>query len=244
MSAIFHIFFYDPLLNTLVFLYNTVAFGDLGIAIILLTLLIRLILFPIFHKGAKQQAVMREMQSELKEIREKFAKDKVKQSEEMMALYKKYGVNPFSSILLLVVQIPILLALYRIFLQGLTPESFGLLYGFIETPVEIHHSFLGLIDLSERSILLVSIAALGQYLQGILTLRATPLKGGSSQMEKMGRTMVFVAPLLTLVVFFNLPAAVALYWVVSSAFSVVQQIAINRSLKRHGTLGRVREKSS
>jgi YidC/Oxa1 family membrane protein insertase len=147
-----------------------------------------------------------------------------------MALYREHRVNPFSGILFLVIQIPILLALYRIFLRGLTSESFHALYAFVERPAELHTTFLGLLNLAEKSILMVVLAAILQYIQGWLMVRKQPAKN-LTPMEQMGRRMVFLGPILTLLIFSSLPAAVSLYWVVSTAVSILQQIVIERHLK-------------
>src|SRR3989344_5693043 len=108
----------QPLTNALVFFYNTIALEDLGLSIIFLTLAIRVLLYPLFHKSARYQMIMQKIQPKLKEVQKAHKEDKVKQTEAMMALYKEHNVNPFSGILFLVIQIPILLALYRIVVTG------------------------------------------------------------------------------------------------------------------------------
>ena len=219
----------QPLTNALVFFYNTIALEDLGLSIIFLTLAIRVLLYPLFHKSARYQMIMQKIQPKLKEVQKAHKEDKVKQTEAMMALYKEHNVNPFSGILFLVIQIPILLALYRIFLTGLTSESFTALYSFVARPAELHTTFLGLLNLTEKSILMVVLAAILQYVQGWLMVRKQKSKD-LTPMEQMGRRMVFMGPLITLLIFTRLPAAVSLYWVVSTAVSVIQQIVIERHL--------------
>ncbi|MGH7485535.1 MAG: YidC/Oxa1 family membrane protein insertase [bacterium] len=247
MAAISHFFFlilYQPLVNALIFLYNTVALHDLGISIILLTLVIRLLLFPFFHKSARQQTIMQRLQPKLKAIQAEHKEDRVKQTEAMMALYREHQVNPFSGFLFLLIQIPVLITLYRIFLYSLSPGAFApALYHFVKTPAEFHASFLGLINLGSRSILMVAAAAIAQFFQGRLALpKRTDSKTPLSAQEQITRNMMYVGPLLTLFIFYNFPAAVSLYWLVSSLFSIVQQIVINRDIAKHGTLGTVSEK--
>ena len=233
MTYLYHIILKWPLLNLLVFLYETAAFHDLGLAIILMTLLIRFVLFPFFHKGAKQQILMQRIQPKAKKIQEMHKDDREKQTKALMELYKEHGVNPLSSIFLLLLQLPILLALYRIFLYGLggTGQIAGL-YSFIPQPGAINATFLGIVNLAAPSILLVVIAAILQFFQARLAIYKPPDGTPPSQAQKLAGQMAFIGPLVTLFIFYRLPSAVALYWVVSSLFSIIQQIFVNRHLQK------------
>lgn len=143
-----------------------------------------------------------------------------------MGLYREHRVNPLSSFLLILVQLPILIALYQVFMKGLSIEA-----GFLEL------SFLGLIDLSEKSAIIVGLAAAAQYFQGKLSIIKSekPFKD-LTPAERMGRQMIYLGPILTVIFlyFFNLPSAVGLYWLTTSLFSVIQQIIINKRLKLNG----------
>lgn len=239
MLHFFYVILEQPLTNALIFLYNTFSFQDLGIAIILLTLVIRLILYPFFHKSARQQTIMQYLQPKLKAIQLEHKADRVKQTEAMMALYKEHQVNPFSGILFLLIQIPVLITLYQIFLKSLSSEAIAsALYSFVRLPEVLNTTFLGLINLGSRSILMVVLAAAAQFLQGKLAMpkRADP-KAPMSTQEQIGRNMMYVGPLLTIFIFFNFPAAISLYWLASSVFSILQQVVINKSLAKNGTLG-------
>lgn len=238
MSYLFNLLLAQPLLNVLVFFYNTIAFENLGVAIILLTVFIRLLLFPLFHKSMRHQKVLQGLQPKIKEIQKSHAADKVKQTEAMMALYREEGVNPFSGIGFLLVQIPILIALYHLFLRGLSTDAFTKLYPFIDRPETLNTTFLGLINLNEPYILLVVLAAIAQYFQGRL---AMPPKqsGPENAMERMSRQMLFLGPILTLVIFAKLPAAVGLYWVVTSVASIVQQAIVNKDIHDRSQLGTI-----
>jgi YidC/Oxa1 family membrane protein insertase len=230
MSSFFYHILTQPLTNILVLFYNTIANQDLGVAIILLTLFIRLLLWPLFHKSTRQQVIMQHLQPKVKAIQKEHKEDKIKQTEALMALYAEHGVSPFSGFLFLLLQIPILIALYRIFLVGLTPDRMAALYSFISNPGPLHTSFLGLINLDERSILLVALAAALQFVQGKLAL---PKRDPGQQLaptESVARNMIFIGPVITLVIFFNLPAAVSLYWVTTSIVSIIQQLIVNRDL--------------
>jgi YidC/Oxa1 family membrane protein insertase len=150
MGIFFHIILYQPLLNILIFFYNTIAFGDLGISIIFLTILIRLILFPIFQKSVRNQTILQKIQPKIKKIQEDHKHDKEKQAKELLSLYREHKVNPFSGFLFLLIQLPILIILYQLFLRGLTAASFGDLYNFIATPKNFQTFFLGLINFQNR----------------------------------------------------------------------------------------------
>lgn len=228
MSFFFHEFLYRPLLNALVFLYNTVAFHDLGIAIVLLTLLVRVVLFPLFYKSFKNQALLQRLQPEIKRIQHDHKHDREKQAKALLGLYQTHKVNPFSSFLLLFIQLPVLIALYQVFSKGISAVNGADLYSFLEAPEAFQPTLLGLINLTKRSILIVGFAAAAQYVQGKLSLPKRAASEGN--MERMSRQMVVMGPAFTILFLFSLPAAIGLYWLITSLFSLVQQVYINRSL--------------
>ncbi len=206
----------------------------MGIAIVVLTILIRIILLPLFYKSAKDQAIMQRLMPRIKEIQKNHKDDKEKQSKAIMEIYREHKVNPFSGFFMLLVQLPILIALYQVFLKEITVESLNNgLYSFIFNPEIINHQFLGLVDLSQRNLIIVVLASLAQYFQGKLSLLKKDKSAKDlSPAEAMGRQMVFIAPVLTFVFLysFGLPSAVGLYWLTTSIFSVIQQIVINKRL--------------
>ena len=223
MSELFHKILYQPLFNVLVFLYQYL--GDLGVAIIILTVLIRVVLFPLFYKGAKDQAIMQRLAPKIKEIQTNHKNNREEQAKALMGLYREHKVNPLSSFLLILVQLPILIALYQVFMKGLVGPDF------------LDLNFLGLIDLSKKSAIIVGLAAVAQYFQGKLSIISKPRAGKDlTPMERMGRQMIYLGPILTIIFlyFFNLPSAVGLYWLTTSLFSVIQQIIINKRLKLNG----------
>lgn len=236
MGNIFNIALYQPMFNALVILYKYVAFQDLGVAIILLTIIIRFILYPFFYHSFRNQTLMQKIQPEIQKIQHDHKDNREKQAQAMMALYKEHKVNPFSSFLLILVQLPILIVLYRLFLVGLSPESFSNLYSFISAPDVINNISLGLIDLKSRSILIVVLAGILQYLQSRLSL---PKKSAAndSPMAKMARNMTYIGPVISVVILINLPSAIGIYWLTSSAFSILQQLLVNRSIKKNDDRG-------
>jgi YidC/Oxa1 family membrane protein insertase len=235
MTNLFHEILYRPLFNALIFLYQYFSFHDLGIAIILLTIIIRLVLFPLFYKGAKDQAILQRLAPKIKKIQSNHKNDREKQAQAILALYRQHKVNPFSGFLLLLIQLPILIALYRIFLNGFSVEALNNLYSFVSSPNSLNYLFLGIIDLNKRNIFIVAAAALVQYLQGKLSAIKInkPLKDLTA-IERMSRQMIYLGPILTILFlyFFNLPSAVGLYWLTTSAFSVIQQVIINKQIAK------------
>jgi YidC/Oxa1 family membrane protein insertase len=236
MVQFFQAIFYQPILNILVYFYETVAFHDFGLAIIFVTILIRLVLYPLFHKSAKQQMVMQRIQPKIKKIQELHKNDKEKQAQALMDLYKEHGVNPFSSMLLLFVQLPIMIGLYWVVRSGLAPGNLAGLYSFIPQPGAINALFLGLVNLAKPNLILIFLAAVAQYFQARLAIYRDPAdKSPLAPAEKMARQMSFIGPLVTIFIFYGLPSAIGLYWFVTSLFSIFQQIIINKHFRKGET---------
>lgn len=228
---------YQPLLNALVFLYQTAAFQDLGVAIIILTIAIRIVLFPIFQKSIHHQMVMQEIQPKIKKIQEEYKGNYEKQSQAIMAVYRDHKINPFSGFFLLLIQLPILIALYRIFLNVSNPDVLGNLYPFVPPPTELEPQLFGLINLTKPNIVIVGLAVITQYFQSWLTLVKTP-GAQASRAAKIGQKIAWITPLITLIILWRLPAAVGLYWLTTSVFSIFQQSVVNKKI-RDGKLGKL-----
>lgn len=232
---IFHILLTQPLFNALIVLYETIALRDFGVAIILLTIFVRLLLFPIFHQTIKHQRAAQELQPEIKKIREKHKEDREAQTKALMELYQKHRVNPFTPLALLLVQLPVLFALYRIFINGFGEETLLMLYPFVPTPGALNQTLLGIVELGAVSIPLVVAATLAQYAQGRLAIARSKKGGGKEarQAEKIGRALVFAGPAVTLIILVRFPAALALYWLTSTIFSIIQQVIVNKSIEKN-----------
>ncbi len=236
----FQAIFYTPFLNALIAFYNTIAFHDLGVAIIFLTLAIRFAFMPLFYKGARNQTLIQKLQPEIKKIQHQHKDDKEKQAQAMMELYRQHNVNPFAGFLMLLIQLPVLIGLYRVFLQGITSQALTTLYSFVAAPQQINATFLHLLDLQKPSILMVILAAAAQYAQGRLALPKIEKGQELSTADQMMRQMMFIGPVITVVILGTLPSAIGLYWLVTSIFTVGQQIYINKTInikeeeKAHG----------
>ena len=222
---IFHNFLYQPLFNLLVLLYNYIPGHDFGIAIILLTLLIRFILYPLSVKAFDSQRTIQKIQPQIQEIQKKYKDDKEKQAKETMEIYKKEKINPFSGLFLAFIQLPILIALYWVFWNGLKPEELAYLYKFVSNPGQIDAIFLGMIDLSKANVILAVLAGITQFYQTeMLTPKAGPKKdNGPDFSQIMQKQMLYFFPAFTVIILLNLPSALGLYWTVSGIFSIIQQ---------------------
>ena len=236
MAAFFNTFFYNPLYNGLIFLIDIVPLADVGIAIIILTIVVKLILFPLSKKAVRTQLIMRAIEPELNALKEKY-KDKQEQARQTMALYKEKGVNPFSGFLLILIQIPVIFALYWVFLKGGLPEiNMDILYSFTPIPDSINMNFLGLIDVSTKSIIFALFAGITQYFQ--IKYSLPPLKarsGKNSIKDDLARSfhiqMRYVMPIIVFSIAYAISAAVAIYWTTSNLFAIGQEIYVRRNIK-------------
>lgn len=224
---IFDIVLYRPLFNALVFLYDYLPGRDFGVAIIVLTLVIRFLLYPTSIKAVKSQKAVQQLQPKIQEIQKKYKDDKEKQSKEVLELYKKEKINPFSGLFLALIQLPILIALYSVFWKGLEPEELSRLYEFVASPGQINALFLGVIDLSKPNLIFAILAGITQFFQTkMLSPQNKATGGGFSQV--MQKQMLYFFPVLTVMILLSLPSALGLYWTVSGLFSIVQQYFILR----------------
>lgn len=234
MVNLFNTFLYTPLFNFLVFLYNTFAFQDFGLAIILTTLFIRLILAPLSIKSLRSQKALQELQPKIKEVQEKYQNDRQGQSQAIMNLYKEHKVNPLSGCLPILIQLPILIALYKVSISGLEVNSLESLYSFINRPGEINKISLGFIDLTKRNLVLVFLAGIFQFIQSKLSLKSS-LKTQNNYPEfqnLMNKQILYFFPVLTIIIAWNFPAGLPLYWVATTVFSISEQIFINRNVRK------------
>ena len=254
ISGFFNTFFYEPLYNGLIFLVSVIPGADIGIAVVLLTLIVKGALFPFTHKGIQTQSKLRTLEPDIKDLKEKHSKDKQEQARQVMELYRKHGVSPFSGCLTVLVQLPVIFALYWVFWKGLSFDpallnelpyipghintallNHDILYSFVHMPEFVKTHFLGFIDMTGKSILLALLAGVSQYFQiklsmpdvGKLSLKSTgSLKDDLVQSMKF--QMRYILPIFVSVFAYTISAAVALYWVTSNAFSIVQELLVKR----------------
>ncbi|MFA5933992.1 MAG: YidC/Oxa1 family membrane protein insertase [Candidatus Paceibacterota bacterium] len=240
MIYLWNTLLYKPLLNLLVFLVSVIPGGDLGIALILLTILVRIILFPLSKKSIESQVKLKNLEPEINKIKELYP-TKEEQAKKTFELYKQYKVNPFSGCLLILLQLPIIFALYHVFFKGLSFSS-DVLYSFIQVPAVYNTHFLGLIDMSAKSIVLALLAGITQYIQISLTLpKKSPESNGPKSfkddlMKSMNFQMKYLLPVFIAFVAYQISAAIALYWVTSNVITIIQEIVVRKRLKAAGSI--------
>ncbi len=226
MSQLFTTIFYQPLFNLLVWLYNFTG-NNIAIAIVLLTVIIKLILYPFSKQSIKSQKALQELQPKISELKEKYKNDKEKMTKEMMALYKQEKVNPFSSCLPLLIQLPFLFAVFQVFSHGLNSDSFNLLYPFVANPGHID-PFIFSYDLSRPIWIFGVLAGIAQYYQTKMLSRKkaaikTEVSKDENMMAAMNKQMLYFMPVLTVIFGFSLPGGLMLYWFINTLLTIVQQ---------------------
>lgn len=236
ISAFFHTVFYNPIYNALVALVALVPGSDVGIAVILITIFIRLILLPFSLSAARTQRTMKELEPKIKALKETHKGDKEKEALETLALYKEAKVNPFASILMVFIQIPILLALYWVFYYEPFPViNLARLYALTPVPHTVSLEFLGLISVTGKSIFLALIAGLTQLLQAHMALKGTmkPSPGGGMQgdfQRIIGLQLKYVFPFLIAAISYTTSGAVALYFIATNLAGSLQEWHVRRTI--------------
>lgn len=227
MGDIFNAVFFQPLFNLLVIIYNLVPGQDLGIAIILLTITVKVILTPLSWKQLEAQEALKTLQPKLEELKKQYKDDKQGMVQAQMKLFQEHKINPLSSCLPLLVQLPFLIALYYVFINGLKEESFSLLYPFVSHPAELHASFLGFLSLSARNniFLAVTTGALQFWQAKMLSTKKPPQVKGSKDetfATAMNQQMLYVMPVFTTLIVYQFPSGLGLYWLTQTVFGIIQ----------------------
>ena len=208
----------SKLIDILYGLTVTVGFPSYALAIILISILLKLVLYPLMQKQMKSTMNMQEVQPKLEYLQKKYKNNPDKLNEEMLKLYKEYDVNPAGGCLPLLIQFPILIGLFMALRQ----------YDF--TPIE-HAVFLwvpNLGDVDPYHILPV-LVALTMFLQQKLSMATT---GGNEQTAQMMKTMLYVMPAMMLFVCWSMPAGLCLYWAFFSVLSIIQQHFMNKQKQK------------
>lgn len=236
----FKAIFYTPLYNALVFLTNLIPGHHLVIAIIILTLIVKLVLFPISKKAVITQMKMKVLEPEIKEINEKYKGDRNVLAQKTLEVYRKNQLNPFSTLLLVIIQLPIFISLAFMFSRNaLAVVDTNLLYGFIHAPEFINQIFLGIFNTSEKSIILGAIAGILQFIQIRISLPAMKKRDPAAQpnfkddlARSMNTQMRFVMPVIVFVASLGFKAAMSVYWIVSTIFTIAQEIHFRKTIKK------------
>ncbi|MFY9463361.1 MAG: YidC/Oxa1 family membrane protein insertase [Candidatus Sungiibacteriota bacterium] len=225
-------FLWRPLFNGLVFFYNILPGQDLGIAIIALTITIRLILAPLLWKAQAAQKKMALIQPELKRIQAAHKGNKEAQSKALMELYAAHQVNPFSGCLVLLIQLPILIALFQVFRSGLDVASLAYVYGFLARPEVFHPIAFGFLDLTKGNIWLGVMAAATQFFQTKLSTPPPAPDGATAGdfAKALQWQTTYFFPVLILLWSYSLPAALTLYWTAMNVFGIIEQLILQKKL--------------
>ncbi len=235
---IWHTLFFDPVYNCLIFFIDAVPGGDVGVAIIFTTITVKLILLPLSIKAAKTQTVMREIEPKLKKLKEDVV-DKQEQAKAMMGLYKEAGINPFASVVLMFLQIPIIISLYIAVSRGggipLPDINVALLYSFIPNPEVITTVFLGMFDILDKSLILALLAGGAQFIHAQLSIpKSAPRDPDAPPSMKddfarnMQLQMKYVLPVVITVFAYTISASIALYFFVSNVMAIAQEYIVKR----------------
>jgi YidC/Oxa1 family membrane protein insertase len=238
ISQIWNLVLYQPLLNALAFLVSVVPGGDIGIAVILLTILVKLVLFPLSQRQIRNQAAMIILTPELEKIK-KSGVSKEEQAKQTFELYKKHKTNPFSGCLVIIPTLLVIIALYSVFIKGINFDS-KLLYSFIHAPENINMLFLGIVNLSKASLVLALLAGVSQYFQAyfmpkppIPSPSSIPADSFQANFSKsMNMQMKYIFPFIIAFIAYRYLGVVALYLITNNIFTIGQQIYVNKTEKK------------
>jgi YidC/Oxa1 family membrane protein insertase len=237
IGAAFHSVIYVPLYNALVWLVDVLPMHDMGLAVIALTIAVRVVLIPLSRRAVETQMVMKELAPEIEALKVKHKDDKEAQGKAIFALYKERGVHPFAGLGLVLLQFPVLVGLYWVFSHGGLPSvDSSLLYGFVRVPEYVHMDFLGLVPLSGHSISLAVAATISQLIYTRLSMGApatvdpSPVESTlSGDLAKSFDTQArYVLPLFIGVISYSVAAAAPLYWTTSNLFMIAQEYVSGR----------------
>lgn len=238
MYYLYQVICYQPILNVLVFLYNNTA--DLGVAIILLTVIIKAALWPLSQKAIKSQTELQAIQPKIDELKKKYANDKAGLGQATMDLYKEHKINPLSSCLPLLIQLPFLFAVFRVLRNGLL-KDLGLVYFFLIKPENFNALSFGFMDLSKPVIYLAVLAGIAQFIQSKMML-AKQKKSNIGQKTPdaqedmasiMNKQMTYIFPVMTVIIGISLPGGLTLYWFMFTVLTILQQFLVLKTKKEN-----------
>lgn len=240
----YHEYIFRPLYNGLIGIMDILPWADVGVAIIIFTVIVKVVLFPLSKSALLTQVRMKEVEPETNKIKNQYPNDRQAQALKIMELYKSRGIRPFSGILLLFIQLPILFALISVFYKIIPEVQADLLYSFVSVPV-LKTSFLGVIDLTQPSLILALATGVIQYLQLKFSLASaqaalTSPEASQNPSIRMANTMhaqmKYLVPILAFVsIYWLIPlqfpqaaSIIGVYWATSAAMTFLQELVIRR----------------
>ena len=222
--------FYQPVLNLLIFFYNIIPGHDIALAIIGLTILTKAILWPLSAKSIKSQKSLQTLQPKIDALKAKYPKpeDREQMTKEMMAMYKEEKINPFSSCLPLLVQLPFFWAIFRVFRDELTGKASGLVYPFVYNPGPLNPLAFGLLDFSKPNIVLAILAGIAQFVQAKMLMSKKPAVQGEASKDEsmaaiMNKQMTYIFPVMTVFICLTMPSGLSFYWFLTTVVTILQQ---------------------
>lgn len=230
---------YEPLYNALVYLIDIVPGHDVGVAVILLTLAVKLLLIPLSRQAIRTQVAMRAIAPQMEEIKKKHKDNQEEQARAMFALYREKNIRPFSTFFLVLLQLPILFGLYWVFWKGGLPMiNADILYSFVPAPPSVDMTFLGFIDMGERSVLLALLTGITQYIYTRLSMgprqprvKTEETSFSADMAHSFDLQARYVLPVLFTVISYSLSAALPLYWATSNIFMIGQEMLMGRGVQ-------------
>lgn len=232
MVQIFQTILFQPIFNGFVALYNVIP--DAGVVIFIMTLIIKLALYPLTSKSIKAQKALSELQPKLEALKKKYKDNQQQLAQETMKMYKENKVNPLGSCLPLLIQLPVFLALYWVLRDVLAYEKMEVLYRFVTQPETINPISFGLFDLGNPNVYLALLAGVTQFFQAkMFARRRAPDTAGEgskdeNMMSMMNKQMLYFMPIMTVFIGLKLPGGLALYWFISTLFTLLQQRVVFR----------------
>ena len=240
MSYLYNTLIFQPFYNAFIFLIGLLPFLDAGVIIVIFTIIIKFILLPLSLKASRAQIEMKSHEKNLADIKEKHKDNKEEYGRKQLEYYKEKGINPFSSIFILLVQLPILIGLYMVFIKsGLPTINSTLLYSFVSTPAVVNMFFLGFMDISQKSIILAIITGITTYFQTSLTTSQGQSSDNSKQSDfakVMSVQMKYILPLFMAFISYTISSVVAIYLITSNLFAIGQEIYIKKKYHKNVTV--------
>lgn len=222
MQTLWHNYLYQPLFNLLIWLYYNYSFFNLGLAVIYLTIILRVLMLPLSLVSERGKTFYQDLVKRSKDIQNDYADDPVKAKEEVRKLLRKNKVRPWAKIVVLGVQLIVLIVLYRVFLGGIgAQDKLDLLYPGMPHPDFINSKFLWF-DIGQRNVLMCLIVGLVLFLEITVTQRSR--KDFLTQRDLVYR---FFFPLFVFLILIILPSVKALFILTSILFSIIMIIAQN-----------------
>ena len=239
ITEYFNLIVYEPIYNGLAFLV-TLTVGDVGLAVVLLTIVVRIILFPLAYSASRTQIAMRAIDPEIRALRERLKDKREELARETMTLFKKHKINPFASIGFILIQLQIIIGLYLVFSAEGANLTFdpSILYSFVAAPVKASLTFLGILDLSGRSIVLALLVGVTQFYYARLLMPQMPVASGKSFQDDLSKSMHiqmrYVFPFMMAGIAYAISGIIALYFLTSNIFGILQEVMVKRLHDRQG----------